>query len=182
VYTYCFKLILSSNYNFTNYICSCFPAILIFDTGTDGNGGNNYDQEIDTTSTTTTNMNANPNPNPNPSTTQSKALNDVGKLYCNENKETTNVSTVASSDFSSSSFEAAAAVQELNEIDEYETEGILYVDHMLISKLELRVSVGSGSNEIRNENDNKNNPFLNTTSDISKSIRSNVSWNLKIEI
>ena len=148
---------------------------MIFDTGTDGNGGNNYDQEIDTTSTTTTNMNANPNPNPNPSTTQSKALNDVGKLYCNENKETTNVSTVASSDFSSSSFEAAAAVQELNEIDEYETEGILYVDHMLISKLELRVSVGSGSNEIRNENDNKNNPFLNTTSDISKSIRSNVS-------
>ena len=168
-------------YNFTNYICSCFPAILIFETGTDGNGGNNYDQEIDTTSTTTTNTNA--NPNPTTSTTQSKALNDHGKLYCNENKETTNVSTVASSDFSSSSSSnAAAAVQELNEIDEYETEGILYVDHMLISKLELRVSVGSGSNEIRNENDNKNNPFLNTTSDISKSIRSNVSWNLKIEI
>ena len=116
-------------------------------------------------------------PNPNTSTTQSKALNDLGKLYCNENKETTNASTVASSDFSSSSSSsnAAAAVQELNEIDEYETEGILYVDHMLISKLELRVSVGSGSNEIRNENDNKNNPFLNTTSDISKSIRSNVS-------
>merc|ERR1712166_1225492 len=87
--------------------------------GTDGNGGNNYDQEIDTTSTTTTNTNA--NPNPTTSTTQSKALNDLGKLYCNENKETTNVSTVASSDFSSSSSSnAAAAVQELNEIDEYE--------------------------------------------------------------